>query len=88
VDPDDVSSPTFTLVNQYTGRSRVYHVDLYRLEPAQTRELGLEEMFDDPRAVVIVEWAERLGDLDVGNACRIDLTWVDAGTRKIDVRAD
>src|SRR5213594_3189514 len=60
-DVDEVSSPTFTLINQYSGRIRVYHIDLYRIETGAFSGLGLEEIFDDAKAVVIVEWAERLG---------------------------
>src|ERR1700758_2233550 len=58
---DDVSSPTFTLINQYSGRMKIYHIDLYRIEIGALDGLGLEEIFDDPNAAVIVEWAERLG---------------------------
>jgi tRNA threonylcarbamoyladenosine biosynthesis protein TsaE len=57
--PDDVSSPTFVLVQHYKGRTPLVHVDLYRLEnEAAVDELGLEEMASG--AVVAVEWAERL----------------------------
>lgn len=55
---DDVSSPTFTLVQEYHGRVTLHHVDLYRLEPAEVGDLGLEELTSGD-AVVAVEWAER-----------------------------
>ena len=56
-EPDDVSSPTFTLIHEYG--SSVYHIDLYRLDTAaQVASLGLEEIFDRP-AVVLIEWGER-----------------------------
>lgn len=60
-DPDDVSSPTFSLVNRYDGgRLTLYHLDLYRLGGArEAYDLGLEEMLEE-RAVVAVEWPERL----------------------------
>lgn len=57
--PDDVSSPTFVLIQHYNGRIPLVHVDLYRLESgAAVDDLGLEEMASG--AVVAIEWAERL----------------------------
>ncbi|MCY4512023.1 MAG: tRNA (adenosine(37)-N6)-threonylcarbamoyltransferase complex ATPase subunit type 1 TsaE [Acidobacteria bacterium] len=58
IDPDEVSSPTFTIVQTYGG-GRVQHVDLYRLGPAETDDLGLEEL-PDGGALVCIEWADRL----------------------------
>jgi tRNA threonylcarbamoyladenosine biosynthesis protein TsaE len=56
--PEEVSSPTFTLIHEYGG-GRVYHVDLYRLEePREVATLGLEELFERD-AMVLVEWGER-----------------------------
>jgi len=73
-EPDEVTSPTFTLIHEY-GRGRVYHIDLYRLETRQqVGTLGLEEIFDDMSkhdAVVLVEWGERFPDLFP--ACRIEI---------------
>jgi tRNA threonylcarbamoyladenosine biosynthesis protein TsaE len=58
-DPDRVSSPSFTLVNVYEGRHRVFHIDLYRLErAAEIADLGWEDMIG--QGIVIVEWAEKL----------------------------
>ena len=57
--PDEVSSPTFTLVQEYEGpRATLYHVDLYRLEPAEVDDLGLEELVCGD-GIVAIEWAER-----------------------------
>ena len=57
--PEDVSSPTFVLIQHYKGRTPLVHVDLYRLDSgAAVDDLGLEEMASG--AVVAIEWAERL----------------------------
>ena len=56
-----MSSPTFTLVQEYHGRVTLHHVDLYRLKEIQVGDLGLDELTSE-RAVVAVEWAERRED--------------------------
>jgi tRNA threonylcarbamoyladenosine biosynthesis protein TsaE len=81
----DVSSPTFTLINQYKGRIRIYHIDLYRVEDGKLDGLGLEDIFDDPQAAVIVEWAERLGNFETSGATKVFLEYIDERTRRIDV---
>lgn len=61
--PDDVSSPTFTLIHEYGQPVRIYHIDLYRLEtPSEVLRLGLEDLFDTP-ALVLIEWGERFPEL-------------------------
>ncbi len=58
---DDVSSPTFTLIHQYS--ESLFHIDLYRLDTAaEVRTLGLDEIFDR-QAVVLIEWGERFPEL-------------------------
>ena len=58
VDPEHISSPTFTLIHEYRGAHlTLYHADLYRLERAETDDLGLEEAVN---GVLAVEWSERL----------------------------
>jgi tRNA threonylcarbamoyladenosine biosynthesis protein TsaE len=67
--PDEVTSPTFTLIHEY-GRS-VYHIDLYRLDTArEVLSLGLDEFFDR-EAVVLIEWGERFPDLMPANRIEI-----------------
>lgn len=85
-DIDEVSSPTFTLINEYAGRAKIYHIDLYRIETGRLEGLGLDEIFDNPKAAVIVEWAERLGSFQTPGAVRVFLEYVDEGSRKIEIR--
>jgi tRNA threonylcarbamoyladenosine biosynthesis protein TsaE len=71
-DPDEVVSPTFTLVHEYGG-GRVYHIDLYRLDTAaQVATLGLQEIFERD-ALVLIEWGERFPKLMPPDAIRIEL---------------
>ncbi|HUJ23186.1 MAG TPA: tRNA (adenosine(37)-N6)-threonylcarbamoyltransferase complex ATPase subunit type 1 TsaE [Bryobacteraceae bacterium] len=61
--PDEVSSPTFTLIHEYGGRRKVYHVDLYRIDHArEAARLGLDELFERD-AVILIEWGERFPQL-------------------------
>jgi tRNA threonylcarbamoyladenosine biosynthesis protein TsaE len=60
--PEEVASPTYTLIHEY-GEGRAFHIDLYRLdEPRQVAGLGLDEIFDR-EAVVVIEWGERFPEL-------------------------
>ena len=63
LDPEEVTSPSFTLVNPYDARLRLYHIDLYRLDEGATaaHAVDLDELLMDEQAVIVVEWAERLG---------------------------
>ena len=84
-DVGEVSSPTFTLINHYSGRMKVYHIDLYRIETGAWNSLGLEEIFDEPNAAVIVEWAEHLSSFETPGAIRVFISYVDDHSRKIEV---
>jgi len=63
IDKADVTSPSFTLVNPHYGQLLLYHIDLYRLDEGATaaHAVDLDEILTDESAVVIIEWAERLG---------------------------
>ena len=61
---DEVTSPSFTLVNRYDdGRLTFYHLDLYRLNEGASaaHAVDLDELLTDERAVLVIEWAERMG---------------------------
>ena len=69
-DVDEVTSPSFTLVNLYkTAKFDVYHIDLWRLDrPGDAADaVGLDEILENDRAVSIIEWADRLGEHSIIN---------------------
>ena len=92
---EDVTSPTFTLVHEYGqglgGVPRVYHVDLYRIEtPRDLGTLALEDLVSE-RAVVIIEWGEKLGSSfrnpwTGSRVMEIRMEAVDDAGRKIDIQ--
>ena len=63
LDAEEITSPSFTLVNPHQGRLLLYHIDLYRLDEgaAAAHAVDLDEILTDENAVVIIEWAERMG---------------------------
>lgn len=72
--PEDVPSPTYTLVQTYPGRdAEIWHADLYRLSDRnEVFELGLVDAFDN--AICLVEWPDRLGDLAPDSALLLTMT--------------
>jgi tRNA threonylcarbamoyladenosine biosynthesis protein TsaE len=84
IDPREVSSPTFTLIQEYRGgRVPLVHVDLYRLDDArEIDELGLEETA--AHAVAAIEWAERLPRIPPG-AIRVRIDHAEGDTRTLTI---
>lgn len=82
---ESMSSPTFSLVNQYSSPSGpVYHVDLYRLETErEVLDIGMEEYFSSG-AYCLVEWPEKLGAVTPDKVMRVRLSPLDSEHRKIE----
>ena len=88
IDPEEVTSPSFTLVNPYAGRLTLFHIDLYRLDEgaAAANAVDLEELLSDERAVIVIEWAERLGSYPLtANVWRIAISGDGEEPRKISI---
>jgi len=80
--PEEVTSPTFTLIHEYAG---AYHIDLYRLDTAvQVATLGLDEIFDRD-AVVLIEWGEKFRELMPADRIEITLSADGEHNRKISI---
>jgi len=85
---EDVTSPTFTLVHEYKGKTkRLYHLDLYRLETErELLTLGLEEMEAEPDALVLVEWGEKFPSLLARAGGEISISHLEGDERAFLVR--
>ena len=82
---DEVTSPTFTLVHKYDRGVRVYHVDLYRIGDSHDLDtIGLEDVFTE-RAIVIVEWPNKLTLRTDWPVVRIHLDHVSEDERRISI---
>ena len=68
-DVDEVTSPSFTLVNLYRAKFDVYHIDFWRLDNIEdvASAVGLNEIIEDEKAIVIIEWSERLKEIAFPN---------------------
>ena len=83
--PEEVSSPTFTLIHEYGG-GRVYHVDLYRLDrPEDVATIGLDEILDRD-AVVLIEWGERFPRLMPENRIEVRLDTISNEHRQVSIK--
>ena len=81
-----ITSPTFTLINEYPARYRLYHFDVYRIKNYEEFEnLGYEEYIGS-EGVVVIEWAEKIAERLPVHAVLIQFEYVDENKRKIIIK--
>ncbi len=87
VEFDSISSPTFTICQEYAGADwSIYHVDLYRVvDTDELLELGTEQWLDGD-GVAVIEWADRFSDVNSGCDLQVDITVVGKSSREICIR--
>lgn len=87
IDPAEINSPTFTIVNRHEGRMRLYHLDLYRIAGGanEVYDLGLEEIITEPGTVVVIEWPERLGTFAIPNAYQVVISDLGMDDRRLEI---
>jgi tRNA threonylcarbamoyladenosine biosynthesis protein TsaE len=89
IQTDDVTSPSFTLVNPHEGRLLLYHIDLYRLDAGASaaHAVDLEELLTNENAVIVIEWAERLGNYRLPeNVWRVGISGDGEEPRTVSIR--
>lgn len=86
-DSREVTSPTFTLIQEYSGRLKLYHIDAYRLRSdAELLALGLDELVR-PDSVVIIEWADRVIDVLAPPRMVLEIESVELESRRFKIAA-
>lgn len=81
------SSPSFAIVNEYSGKKKIFHFDFYRINKIQELyDLGIEEYLGDESSIIFVEWSEKFRELIPRNHYYIKITVQSDTNRKIEIK--
>ena len=82
----DVSSPSFSIVNEYYGSKKIFHFDFYRIKKIEELyDIGIEEYFNDQEAIVFIEWGNLMQDILPLKHYEINLKLASDNTRQIKI---
>ncbi len=84
--PRQVGSPTFTIVNEYNAKIKVYHIDLFRIEEEEVMELPIEEYLESD-GICVIEWPEKLGMYTPNDFFKVKLEFLDELHRNLEIFA-
>ncbi len=80
---ENVSSPTFSIVNEYNGKFKFYHFDFYRIKnSAELFDIGFNDYLNDPDAITLIEWGELLPEVLPHKRLEIRINIIDDNTRE------
>lgn len=87
-EPEEVTSPTFTLVHEYQGRlGKIYHLDLYRLETErEVAAMGLDEMAEEAGSLLLVEWGDKFRSVRDRADAEVGMVALSGDERSLSVR--
>jgi len=78
-----VTSPSYSIINEYPGRYPLYHVDLYRIgDLSELDDIGFDEILDSG-GITVIEWAEKLGRDYVNPDIRVSIRYINADEREV-----
>lgn len=83
---ENVTSPTFAIVYEYSGKKKIYHFDFFRIKKIEELyDIGFEEYLSDNEAVTFIEWAELIPEIIPGRRYQITFKYIDESKREITV---
>lgn len=81
---NNVTSPSFSIVNEYTGNKKIYHFDFYRLKNiAELYDIGFEDYLNDSEAIILIEWGNLMNEILPQNRYEINIAVKDNSKREI-----
>ncbi|MCK5672881.1 MAG: tRNA (adenosine(37)-N6)-threonylcarbamoyltransferase complex ATPase subunit type 1 TsaE [Spirochaetales bacterium] len=82
---DEITSPTYTIISEYTGKINLFHMDLYRIDSIEEFELlGTDEFMYD-KNITIIEWSEKISEYLPENTIIVDISILPGKNRKIEI---